>query len=305
LKVADLSSAELGSLLKRGDFLLDIHPFVARIRSNLPGVARDIALSYGEFPCVAPDAFADFHIEVARERSLRSLFRPQARFYYDGAPAFMPLMARQAFPMIEWGLNWCITAHAHQYLIMHAAVLEKDGRALIMPAPPGSGKSTLCAGLASRGWRLLSDELALYEPETGRVFGMARPINLKNRSIDVIKTFAPDAVLTEPVTDTIKGTVALMRPPAESVRRSREPALPAWVVLPKFESGSASLLVPHSRAETFMLLAEQSFNYDILGARGFEALGQIVDRSGCFTFTYSDLEDAQNVFERLRAADTQ
>ena len=91
-------------------------------------------------------------------------------------------------------MNWCISAHAHQFLILHAAVLERGGVALIMPAPPGSGKSTLCAALALSGWRLLSDELALIDPGSGRVWPLCRPVSLKNRSIEVIRHFAPEAV---------------------------------------------------------------------------------------------------------------
>jgi predicted ATPase len=33
-------------------------------------------------------------------------------------------------------------------------VVERDGHALILPAMPGSGKSTLTAALVQRGWRL-------------------------------------------------------------------------------------------------------------------------------------------------------
>lgn len=39
----------------------------------------------------------------------------------------------------------------------------------------GAGKSTLCAALCADGWRLLSDEMALIEPDTGRLRGMGRP----------------------------------------------------------------------------------------------------------------------------------
>jgi predicted ATPase len=39
---------------------------------------------------------------------------------------------------------------------------------VILPAPPGSGKSTLCAALVTRGWRLLSDELTWCAWTTAR-----------------------------------------------------------------------------------------------------------------------------------------
>lgn len=301
MKVSGLPRSELGRLLRLGDLLLEMPPFVARLRSDVARAASDIATMYGEFNVLPTDRFADFHIEVTRESGVRRWFRPQARFHFDGQPAFAPLPADHAFTMIEWGLNWCVAAHAHQFLIIHAAVIERCGRAVLLPAPPGSGKSTLCAGLVQRGWRLLSDELALIDMETGLVRGMARPVNLKNASIEVLRAFAPEAVMTRPVPDTLKGTVSLMQPPQDSVRRVREPALPTWVVLPKYLRGSAAMLEPHSRARTFLLMAEQSFNYDIHGLRGFEAVSALMDRCQTLQFTYSDLDDAVRMFDELAA----
>jgi hypothetical protein len=152
-----------------------------------------------------------------------------------------------------------------------------------------------------RGWRLLSDELALFDMESGLIYGMSRPINLKNRSIDVIKRFAPEALMTAPMPNTTKGTVALLRPPSSSVSRANEPARASWIVLPRYLPDAAPDLVPHSRARTFMLIAEQSFNYDIQGEAGFEAIGRLVDQSQCFHFTYSQLDDAARVFDELLA----
>jgi len=299
LKLAGLSQAELARLLRRGELLLDLPPFVARIRSDVPGLARDIGAMYAEFGVRPPDAFADFSVEVSFESGLRRWYRPLARFYYDDLPSFAPLPAQQAFPMIEWGLNWCVAAHAHQYLVIHAAVIEKDGRAAVLPAPPGSGKSTLCAGLIHRGWRLLSDELALLEMDSGMIYGMARPVSLKNASIGAIRAFVPDAFMTSSVADTAKGTVSLMRPPAPSVRRVREPARPAWIVLPSYETGAAPVLLPHAKERTFMTLAEQSFNYDIHGALGFESMSRLVDQCQCFRFRYGSLDDAVQAFDHL------
>lgn len=302
MKVARLSQAELARLLRRGELLLELPPFVARLRSDVPGLAQDITAMYGEFAFSPPDAFADFSVEVSMEPGLRRWYKPQARFYYDGQPSFAPLPADQAFPMIEWGLNWCVAAHAHQYLTIHAAVIERGGRAAVLPAPPGSGKSTLCAGLIQRGWRLLSDELALLDMDSGMIHGMARPVSLKNASIDAIRAFAPEAVMTAPVPDTVKGTVSLMQPPQASVARVREPARAAWIVLPSYEPDAPPVFSPHGKERAFMTLAEQSFNYDMHGARGFEAMGRLVDQCECLRFNYGRLEDAAAAFERLAAS---
>lgn len=302
MKVSDYSHQQLADLLERGEFQLDLKPFVARIRSDIPGITRCIALMYAGFETCPEDAFADFHVAVIRESGPLNWVKPRARFYFDGRPSFIPLPVSQAFAMLEWGLNWCVAAHSHRYLVIHAAVIEREGRAAILPGAPGAGKSTLCAGLISRGWRLLSDELALLDMDSGTVCGMSRPVNLKNASIDIIRHFAPHAVMTPPVPDTTKGTIALMRPPEESVRARDASARPAWIVVPDYSPGAGPELVPHDRALSFMLLAEQSFNYDIHGKEGFAALGRLIDACDCYRFSYSDLEDAVRIFDRLSGA---
>lgn len=299
MKVSELSKHTLFTILQRGELCIDMSPFVVRVRSDISDLAEDIGRMYQDFQVLEPDCFADFHVEVSYERGVRRWFRPLARFYFDGRPSFIPLPAHQAFPMLEWGINWCVAAHSHNFLIVHAAVIERQGMAVLMPAPPGSGKSTLCAGLINRGWRLLSDELALYDAETKQLYGMARPVNLKNQSIRVIQAHTPTAEITSPVPDTTKGTVALLRPPSESVQQIRIPARAARIILPRYQADAKASLESLNKANAFMLIAEQSFNYNVHGREGFEAVGDLVDGCECFEFTYSCLSDAERVFDDL------
>lgn len=301
MKLADLGAARLHQLLRRGALTLHTPPFVARLRSDIARVGDDLLHLYPQFELADEAGFADFHLEVNRVAGLRRWMKPMARFGSDGEAAFSTLPADQAFHMIEWGLNWAVTSSAHQFLLYHAAVLERDGRALMLPAPPGSGKSTLAAALSHRGWRLLSDELALYDPRSGLVHGMARPVNLKNAAIGLIREFAPAAVMTAPVADTAKGTLALMRAPADSVARVHEPARPAWIVMPRYVAGSEPQLEPLAKARMLLLLADQAFNYNVHGTAGFTATADLVDTCHCHEFSYSRLDDAVATMDALAA----
>ncbi len=302
MKLLQLSPADLRSQLASEGVWLRTGPFSLRIRSRLPRVAEGLTDLYGQFEVrSARQAFADFHVELNAPSALRRWFRPQVNFSFDGQLPFKPLPLDQAYPMLEWGLNWCVSTQAHQFLIIHSAVVEKNGRAAILPAPPGSGKSTLTAGLVLSGWRLLSDELALIDRRTGRLHPLPRPVSLKNQSIDVIRQFDEAAFINRPSHDTSKGTVAHMRPPRDSVLRQHETALPGWVIFPKWETGAATLLTPRSKAETFMYLAQNAFNYSQLGADGFRVGTAMIEQTGCYDFRYSDLREAVAAFDRLAA----
>jgi HprK-related kinase A len=286
-------------LLRDGDFALHTGPLTARIQTLLPDVASYLHVVYAHHPySVAPD-FADFHVQVRTPRNLRRWFRRQAEFVIDGDAPFEPLPRDQAPALLEWGLNWSIAASSHQWLTIHAASLERGGRAVILPAPPGSGKSTLCAALALRNWRLLSDELTLLEPESLRARALARPVNLKNASIDLMRAFEPAARWGPVSFDTTKGRVTHMCPPRASVDRVLEPAVPRWIVFPRFVPGAEPLLSPRSKVQTFNHFAQNAFNYSILGELGFDTVGRLVDQCDCYDFSYSRLDDALEVFDWL------
>ena len=299
LTVADLPRRELAARLAGPGLVLRTGPFANRIRSDVPHLLDGIALLYADYPVDEPGGFADFHLSLHRSGGMRRWFRPQVRFAHEGMTPFKPLPLAQAYPMFEWVMNWCVSHRAHSYLIIHAAVLERHGRAMVLPAPPGSGKSTLCAALVTRGWRLLSDEMTLVRLEDGVVLPLPRPVSLKNGSIDVIRAFAPDAVLSPPVENTNKGTIAHLKAPAASIARASDPARPAFIVFPRYEAQAPTSLTPLPKARAFMGVAENAFNYQVLGARGFSALGSLIESTDAFEFRYSKLDEAVALFERL------
>ena len=300
MKLLQLPPAELRRQLGGAGVWLRTGPFSLKVQSRIPSVADGLAELYGQFEVrSAHEAFADFHVSVNPPATLRRWVRPQATFSFDGMRPFKPLPRDQAFPMLEWGLNWCVSTQAHHYLIIHAAVVEKNGLAAILPAPPGSGKSTLTAGLVLSGWRLLSDELTLIDRKTGLIQPLPRPVSLKNQSIEVIRQFAPDTYINRASHDTVKGTVAHMRPPRDSVLRQHEIARPGWVIFPKWVAGAPATLTPRSPAQTFMFLAQNAFNYSHLGKDGFRVGTALIDQTACYDFHYSQLHEAVATFDRL------
>ena len=270
---------------------LQTGPFVVDVETTDWRVAEGIQQLYDADAFLQKPEFSDFHVAV-HSPPLRRYFRPKVEFLFEGVASFKPSPAAHALPMFEWGLNWVVGTNAHRYLIIHAAALERRGRALVLPGPPGSGKSTLCAGLVYRGWRLLSDELALVDTQDGEFVALSRPISLKNESIDLIRKFAPGVVISRPAENTLKGRIALSKPPRESFLRMREKARPGWIVFPRYTPSGDIHLTPRSKAETFLEIAGNALNYNVLAEAGFGLTTEIVSQSECFQFSYGDLEAA-------------
>ncbi len=291
------SPAARFSLLSSSGLQVAIGPFLVHVRSDLVGVNDYIGRLYTDFP-VASSPGGHFDVSIVNSGGVRRFVRPQANISINGAKPFLPLPATIAGAAFEWALNWCVGNHAHHYVAVHAAVVERRGRALILSAHSGAGKSTLCAALVLAGWRLFSDEFALIDPDTGRLSPLPRPISLKEAAIEIIKGRAPQAAFGPEGHDIEDERFVHMKPPTESVRRAREEAIPGWIVVPRWVPGKPTTIEPLPKAHALLHLTDQSFNYNYLGTRGFECIADLVSRSACYTLEYSDLDD---VLARLAA----
>jgi len=296
------ASPALRRTLRGSGVVIEAGPFLIRLRSRLRAVAEAVALHYERQLRPPQTPFCDFHIRIDRAPGLRGWWRPQARFHLDGATPFRPLPLCQAYPLFEWGLNWCIAQHGHRFLMLHAAVVARNGAALILPGAPGAGKSTLCAALSLSGWRLLSDEFALIALESGQVTPLPRPVSLKEGAIDLIADHYPAAAIGARTHDTSKGTVAHLKPPSQSVAQAEEPARPTWLLFPAYAPDAIERLKPLSRGDALLRLADAAFNYSLLGARGFTAAADLVERCSVHTLQYRDLDSALTRIDRLTGA---
>lgn len=136
-----------------------------RVRSDSPAFASQLRSVYGALPFVDHADWADVHVEGPRKATgPRRWLRPQVVLWCDGQLPFEPFPADSPLPLFEWGCNWQIAHRLNHLLLIHAGTVERDGLALVLPAMPGSGKSTLTAALSQRGWRLLSDEFGVFDP---------------------------------------------------------------------------------------------------------------------------------------------
>ncbi|HCB13227.1 MAG TPA: HprK-related kinase A [Gammaproteobacteria bacterium] len=294
MKISDLALSQLPSMMKHEGLSFRTGPFVFCLHSpiaNLPVLLHSL---YADYLLVKSAAFADFHIKLSRCGSWWRFWQSRLMlFEADFDTPYRPFAKDTILPFLEWGINWCVATQAHQYLMLHAGMLEKNGNTLLLPAHPGSGKSTLCVALCHRGWRLLTDEIALVQPVDLALVPFPRLIALKNQSIAVFHNFAPDAVLGPEYPKTPKGTVCHVRPPTDSIERSNEVGHARWIVLPQFKSGASLSLQSLDKTQAFIQLTDHSFNYELIGLRGFKAMTALVDACDCYTFEYGgDLEQA-------------
>jgi HprK-related kinase A len=294
------STPSLEATLASSGMQLQIGPFQVRVRSELPAVAEHIRLLYADFP-QRYAAEGHFDVAVVGGRGIHRWMRRQADLVVNGVRPYLPLPENLAGAVMEWGLNWCIGRKAHRWLTLHAAVVERRNKAMILPAPPGSGKSTLCAALTFAGWRLFSDEFAIIDLTTCRVLPVPKPLSLKDASIEIIRARHPDLIHGPEGVDVEGARFVHARPPVSSVVRAREDAAIGLVIFPRYAAGKRTAIEPMPKAHALVELAGQSFNFGYHGATAFQSLTKIVSEATCYRLEYSDLDDVLGQLDRLIA----
>lgn len=294
--VAGLAFEPLLERLRGPGIALDLGACAVRFHAARRPFAHALRTLYGAFPVEPDSGFADVTVSLHTHRAL--LGSGWAQLFVDGESPFQTLPASMYLPMMEWGLNWTIAHRLHAWLVLHAGVVARRDRALLMPAFSGVGKSTLTAALMCHGYRLLSDEFCALDPATGRVMPLLRPVCLKNDSIDRIAERWPERPIGPRTEGTHKGTVAHLAPTPVSVAARKRSARPRFVVFPRYRPGEPTTLEPVAAPSAFVKLSGNAFNYSLLGEAGFVALTDLLARCRIYELRYSGFDEA---FERIDA----
>jgi len=279
---------------------LRVGPVSFRVGSDRREPIHQLRALYAGYP--APDAaIADHTVRLEAPRPWRRWLRPQVRVAGDHElPGAVPLPARHALLAAEMAMNLQLALGHRRHILLHAATVERDGRALVMTGESGAGKSTLAALLAGAGWRFMGDEFALIAPDTGLAHPFPRPVSLKNESIAQVRAAWPAARFGPELAGTPKGTIRHLAAPADAIARMDEPARPALILFPRF--GAAPALRPVPPAEAFVRLTEASTNYVALGEAGFRALTRLVREVPAVALDYPDGSAGLAAIERCWAA---
>ena len=255
-------------------FSARIGPYGVRVGSDWRAPVALLADLYRDYPPL-PDGIPDFTVRLAATRLWRRHVRPSVAIEGDYMlPGAAPLPLAQALLAAEMGMNLQLALGARRHLLLHASVVERDGRAIVMTGQSGAGKSTLATLLAARGWRFMGDEFALIDPATGLLHALPRLVSLKNEGVAAAQGVWPGARFGPLLAGTPKGDIRHLVPDAKAIGAMDVPARPALLVFPRFGFEPATRMV--SPSEVFVRLTHASTNYVALGEAGFRALTALV-----------------------------
>lgn len=270
------------------------HRFV--VRCDHPAVAAYLEAALVTLACDDPPPAVDVRYELTGTDDADRL-----AIYADGEELATGVSARRAISLLAWHVNRCAIASAvADHVVLHAAAVAREGRALVLPAAMEAGKTTLTAGLIDRGWAYLSDEAAVLTLDGRQVRGYPKPLSIDPGSQEVLAHWRPHSLDGGPASlgHGQWQTPATARPGGRVVAEADVAA----VVLPRYEQASATTLTPLSRAHALARAVECAFVWqgEQLSHR-FAALAAAVRRSACAELVVGELSAACDGLERFWA----
>src|SRR5262245_6087940 len=119
------------------------------------------------------------HLFSLRTRALGERGRfPRLYAAYRVVRRARPLDCAMQLDLLRSLLESCIARNAASRLFVHAGVVDRRGRAIVLPGASRSGKTTLVTAMLRGGAKYYSDEFAVLD-DRGRVHPWARPLRIR------------------------------------------------------------------------------------------------------------------------------
>ncbi|QKS00170.1 HprK-related kinase A [Sphingomonas sp. CL5.1] len=271
-------------------FSVRIGPTSFRVGSDWRAPVEQLRALYAGYP-TPEGGITDYTVRLSATRPWRRFVRPSVAIAGDYMlPDAAPLPLAHGLLAAEMAMNLQLALGERRFLLLHAATVEREGRAIVLTGESGAGKSTLAALLSARGWRLMGDEFALLDPDTGLLHAFPRLVSLKNAAIDVVRAALPDARFGPLLAGTPKGDIRHLVPGEAALATMDRPARPVRLIFPRY--GFAADARPVGAGEAFVRLTQASTNYVALGEQGFDALTRFVRDVPAIALDYPHAESA-------------
>ena len=194
-------------------------------------------------------------------------------------------------PIVKSAL-WLASVNAHDFLLdLHAGVVGKAGRCILLPAAAGSGKSSLTAALVHSGLNYYSDEVALLERGTFLVPPVPLAVCIKSTGWDLMARYYPQVATAPTHRRADRKHVRYVPPPRAAL--AKEPARVSHIFFPLYTKDEPTRLVPMARSEALAQLMDQCLAMRMrLEPKSVQELIQWIAGIECYALTFSSLDEA-------------
>jgi len=199
---------------------------------------------------------------------------------------------------------WSSAINAYDFLFyIHAGAVGTGDGCVLLPAAPGSGKSSLTAALTHRGFGYYSDEVALIKPVTFQVPPMPLAFCVKSTGWELVGHYYPELGLS-PVHNRDDGKrVRYLAPPPGAIQQKS--GMVSHIIFPRYEKGGPTELKPLARSEALgRLMSECLALRQRLDQNNVRELLRWIGGIDCYALAFSSLDKAAELVAQVTGHET-
>lgn len=165
-------------------------------------------------------------------------------------------------------------------LFVHAGVVARAGRAIVLPGLSRAGKSTLVLALLRAGAQLLSDELLAYDPATARLLPFARAVKVRDECVGYFPEVAGEFVGA--------GEGRFLPLPALGAQGIAASARAGVLAAPQWVATGDGTPRPITAGAGLLHLARSTLNFGSQRERSVDHLAALAGASACFELAWRE-----------------
>jgi len=267
------------------------------LETDIPTLRQQMGRLYSAF--AVGHALADFDLFQVTGTPSPEQGQPRFTIARSGEATFETESYTDLVAHLEWSINTAALRRLGHYYQLHAAAVSLDGTALLFPAEPGGGKTTLALWLCLNGFQYLTDEVTLVSPDTLTVTPFPKSFGLKEGTVQLLSKLKPELGLSDYEGTFRQERIWYLPPAAISPRCVSGQARAGAVILVNHDPRRATELTDYSKARMVVELINQSFNFLAFKERGVEVLTRLVEQAACFRLSVNDLDRAATLIRQV------
>lgn len=253
-----------------------------------PEIQQDLLELTSLFPNAAPEGVPEALYRV--EINQRSYSVMKDNTFLGEVPR------EEVFPIIEESL-WDLLIEYRDEVLLHSAVVVKEGSALLLPGLSKSGKTSLSVSLLKRGFHFYSDELAPITYDL-RVKPCPLPMKIRERVLSELPPLTPELRLW-PLPFWVSGQKVFYALPTGGKPSFEEGVPIRLIVFPLVRLGLPLEEEEVTPGAGGMNLLLHMINREALGEEGFEMVVNLVREVPCYVLRAGSIAEASERVESL------
>ncbi|MHB0999702.1 MAG: hypothetical protein ACYC27_10700 [Armatimonadota bacterium] len=186
---------------------------------------------------------------------------------------------------------------------IHGGAVEKDGVGYIFPAESGSGKTTLVLALSAAGYSFMSDEFAVLNGVSKKLFPFPRSLSIRKNTLKLFPEIQKNTGMFKEIHSPVE-TLFAVDPLQCFSTGIGEICDIKYVIFPRYDPTTEPSIKPISGMEAFRRLVSTK-SYISLGVAekqsAMDLILSVISKSRCFEMTTGNLDKTVSLIDSLGA----